>query len=125
MAQDYIKINGKKIFQPEKDAAVAYETTYTQGSTRSQSGKGKFTPMFTVERFTYTASDIPTADVSEILQMVIGKNFELHYFSLYHGKWRTATFYVGQTSDVKIGELKENHEIVSSLSFNMQGVDPL
>ena len=51
MAQDYIKINGVKIWQPDCDIAVALETTYTQGSTRAQSGKGKFTPMFTVERF--------------------------------------------------------------------------
>ena len=50
MAQDYIKINGVKIWQPDCDIAVALETTYTQGSTRAQSGKGKFTPMFTVER---------------------------------------------------------------------------
>ena len=43
MAQDYIKINNKKVWQPDSDTAVAFETTYTQGSTRAQSGKGKFT----------------------------------------------------------------------------------
>ena len=70
MAQDYIKINGKKIFQPDGGSSAAYETTYTQGSTRSQSGKGKFTPMFTIERFPYTATDIPAKDVAEIMQMM-------------------------------------------------------
>lgn len=125
MAQDCIKINNKKVWQPDSDTAVAFETTYTQGSTRTQGGKGKFTPMFTVERFTYTASKVPMSNVSEILQMVIGKNFELHYFSVYYGKWRTDTFYVGQISDIKIKTLKENHEEVSSISFNMQGVNPL
>ena len=39
MAQDYIKINNKKVWQPDSDTAVAFETTYTQGSTRAQSGK--------------------------------------------------------------------------------------
>lgn len=34
MAQDYIKINGVKIWQPDCDIAVALETTYTQGSTK-------------------------------------------------------------------------------------------
>lgn len=125
MAQDCIKINNKKVWQPDSDTAVAFETTYTQGSTRAQSGKGKFTPMFTVERFTYIASDVPMEEASRILQMVVGKNFELHYFSVYYGKWRTGTFYVGQTSDIKIKTLKEDHEKVSSLSFNMQGVNPI
>ena len=31
MAQDYIKINNKKVWQPDSDTAVAFETTYTQG----------------------------------------------------------------------------------------------
>lgn len=125
MAQDCIKINDIKIWQPDCDLAVAYETTYTQGSTRAQSGKGKFTPMFTVERFPYSASDIPMSEASKILKMIVGKTFDLHYFSVYHNCWRTDKFYVGQTSDVKIKTLKKNHEKLSSFSFNAQGVNPL
>lgn len=126
MAQDYIKINNKKVWQPDSDTAVAFETTYTQGSTRAQSGKGKFTPMFTVERFTYSASDVPMSKVTEILEIVArGKSFDLHYFSVFYGEWRTAKFYVGQVSDIKIKTLKNNHEKVSSISFNMQGVNPI
>ena len=126
MAQDYIKINGVKIWQPDCDRAVALETTYTQGSTRAQSGKGKFTPMFTVERFPYTATDIPMSEASKILQMVAkGKPFDLHYFSVYHNEWRTAKFYVGQVSDIKIQTLEKNKEKLSSFSFNAQGVNPI
>lgn len=125
MAQDYIKINDTKIWQPDSDLAVAYETTYTSGSTRVQSGKGKFTPMFTVERFPYTATDVPMSEVSKILKMIVGKTFDLHYFSVYHNKWRTEKFYVGQVSDIKIKTLENDHEKVSSFSFNAQGVNPL
>ena len=78
MAQDYIKINNKKVWQPDSDTAVAFETTYTQGSTRAQSGKGKFTPMFTVERFTYSASDVPMSKVTEILEMVAVVNLLIY-----------------------------------------------
>lgn len=131
MAQDYIKINGKKIFQPDGGSSAAYETTYTQGSTRSQSGSGKFTPMFTIERFPYTATDIPAKDVAEIMQMIVYSKsnkktkFQLHYFSPYYGKWRDDTFYVGQASDIKFGTLKDGEEKFESFSFNAQRIDPL
>lgn len=131
MAQDYIKINSKKIFQPDGGSSAAYETTYTQGSTRSQSGIGKFTPMFTIERFPYTATDIPAKDVAEIMQMIVYSKsnkktkFQLHYFSPYYGKWRDDTFYVGQVSDIKFGTLKDGEEKFESFSFNAQRIDPL
>lgn len=59
MIQDRIKMNGTVIWQPDKDMGYSFETTYTEGSTRSQAGEGHFTPMFTVEQYSYKASNIP------------------------------------------------------------------
>ena len=121
--QNKIKINDVEIYQPDKDLSYKFETTYTEGSTRTQGGTGKFTPMFTVEQLGYTATGIPAAEASKILKMVVGKQFQLYYYSVYHGKWRTDTFYVGQ-GDLVIRTLENKQERVN-LSFNMTGVNKL
>lgn len=123
--QDKIRINDIEIFQPDEGLKNSYETTYSEDSTRLQSGEANFVPLFTVEQFGYSASDIPVADASVILQNVIkGESFKLHYFSPYYGKWRDGMFRVGQ-GQLSIGTLKENEEKLSSLSFNMTGEKPL
>lgn len=125
MAQDKFRINGAEVFQPDCDMAFAYETTYTEGSGRVKSGSAKITPMFTVEQYSYSASNVPMADASKILKMVVGKTFRLHYFSVYHGKWRDAKFYVGQLQSSSIQTLKNNHEMLKTLSFNAEGMEKL
>ena len=66
------------------------------------------------------------AEATKILQMVAkGYRFTLHYFSPYYGVWRDAPFYVGQTQNIAIGELSDDRKILSSLEFNMTGVNPL
>lgn len=122
--QDTIKIDGKEIYQPDDDMSYSLETTYTNDSGRVQTGSGYFTPMFTVEQFGYTATHVPVADASQLLQLVIGRNFTLHCFSPYYGQWRDGTFYVGK-GDSKIGTLEDGGEYISSLSFNMTGVNPI
>ncbi|MCD8383286.1 MAG: hypothetical protein LUC30_10340 [Clostridiales bacterium] len=125
MAQEKITINGTEIRQPDEGLQFNFETTYTEDSTRVQSGTGHFTPMFTVESFGYSASWLTAEEVSTILQMVAkGKNFTLHYFSPYYGAWRSDTFYVGQGS-LEIGRLNTDRERFDSLSFNMVGVNPI
>lgn len=120
------KINGTVIWQPDKDLALSFVTTYTESSQRTQYGVGYFTPMFTVEQYTYKGSDIPMEEATKILQMVAkGYKFTLHYFSPYYGAWRDAPFYVGQTQNIAIGELSDDRKILSSLEFNMTGVNPL
>ena len=100
------KINGTVIWQPDKDLALSFATT--------------------VEQYTYKASDLPMAEATKILQMVAkGYKFTLHYFSPYYGIWRDAPFYVGQTQNIAIGELSDDRKILSSLEFNMTGVNPL
>ena len=123
--QDTIKINGIEIFQPDAGLQASFETTYTSDSTRVQSGVMHATPMFTVEQFSYTATDIPVDDAKVIIQQVIkGNPFKLHYFSTYYGVWRDDTFRVGK-GQYSIGKLVEGEEKLESLSFNMTGDNPL
>ena len=122
--QDTIKINGIEIYQPDEDMGMDFEKTYTSDSTRTQDGVGHFTQMFTVERFSYNATDIPAEQARIILNEIMKQNFTLHYYSLFYGAWRDDTFYVGQ-GQCSIGNLSEDKEVLSSLSFNMVGVNPL
>ena len=39
------KINGTIIWQPDKDLALSFATTYTESSQRTQYGVGYFTPI--------------------------------------------------------------------------------
>lgn len=123
MEQNKIKINGIEIYQPDRDLEYNFETTYSEGSTRTQTGKGHFASLFTVEQLGYSATGVPAAEASTILRNIIGKNFTLHYYSVYYGAWRTDEFYVGQ-GNVRIRTLKNDQERFN-LSFNMTGVNPL
>jgi hypothetical protein len=123
--QDTIKINGIEIYQPDEGLQASFETTYTSDSARVQSGVMHATPLFTVEQFSYAATDIPVEDAKVIIQQIIkGNAFKLHYFSPYYGIWRDDTFRVGK-GQYSIGTLKEDEEKLSSLSFNMTGDNPL
>lgn len=123
--QDTIMINGVDIWQPDSGLQSSFETTYSSDSTRVQSGKMHATPLFTVEQFSYTATDIPIAEASKIIKMVIkGFPFTLHYYSPYYEQWRDGTFRVGK-GQFSIGSLEEDGERLESLSFNMTGDDPL
>lgn len=125
VAQEKIVMNGITIWQPDKGLTYNFETTYTEDSTRIQSGTGYFTPLFTVEQLGYTATNIPASKVKEILLVITkGNPFSLRYYSLYYGTWRTDTFYVGQGQS-SIGELIEDNEYCESFSFNMTGVNPI
>ena len=126
MAKEMIKMNGTAIWQPDKDMPYSFATTYSEGSNRTQYGDGRFTPLFTVEQYGYTAKNIPANKVTEILQIIAkGKTFTLHHYSLYHAAWRDDPFYVGKSGNITIGELSEDGKIVSVLSFNMTGVNHL
>ena len=125
MAQNKISINGQVIWQPDEDLGSSFETTYTEDTTRTQDGVLHATPLFTVEQFSYKATNIPASEASRILQMVArGENFSLFYYSPYFGTWRTDLFYVGKGS-LNVGTLKEGEEYLTGLSFNMTGVNPI
>lgn len=125
MAQEYIRMNEKVILQPDEGLGYDFETTYTEDSTRVQSGVLHASAMFTVEAFSYEATWVSLTDMRDILQIVAkGRPFTLHYFSPYYGVWRDGRFYVGRGS-LAIGRLNEAEERFESLSFSMIGVDPL
>ena len=122
MVQDKIKMNGAEIWQPDKDMGYSFETTYTEGSTRSQAGEGHFTPMFTVEQYSYKASNVPIKEAIKIIRIIAkGSIFTLHHFSLYHGVWRDDHFLCGKSGNLTIGSLSEDKMYLSELSFNMTG----
>lgn len=125
MEQEKITFNGVAIKQPDKGLGYDFETTYTEDSTRVQSGVLHSTPLFTVESFSYSASWLTIQEMKQILQIVAkGKSFQMHYFSPYYGKWRDDTFYVGKGS-LSIGILRKDKEMFESLSFNIVGVNPI
>lgn len=123
--QDYIKINGVTIRQPDEGLGYDFETTFGEDSKRTQRGKLNSSPMFTVEAFSYSATNLTAAEMKTILQFIgKGSKFTLHYFSPYYGVWRDGLFYVGKGS-LSIGRLNQENETFDSLSFNMIGVDAL
>ena len=123
--QDKIRINDIEIFQPDEGLQSSFETTYSEDSTRLQDGTANFVPLFTVEQFSYSATNVPVADAAVILQQVIkGESFKLHYFSPYFGAWRDGMFRVGK-GQFNIGSVEDGSEVLSSLSFNMTGEEPL
>ena len=123
--QNYITIDGEIIKQPETGLGYDFETTYSKDSTRTQDGIAHFTPLFTVEKFSYSAKLLTKDEMKTILQLVAGgRYFTLHYFSPYFGVWRDDTLYVGKGS-LSIGRLNENAEYFEELSFSMIGVNPV
>lgn len=125
MAQEKITINGVEIRQPDEGLGYDFETTYTEDSTRVQSGQLHITPLFTVEAFSYSATWLTADEMKTILRQVAkGSSFTLRYFSPYYGAWRSDNFYVGKGS-LSIGRLITDEERFESLSFNMIGVNPI
>ena len=121
--QKYL-INGVEIFQPDTDLAWDFETTYTEDSTRTQSGMGVFTEMFTTESFAYKASNVPVDEWTKISRMIIGRKFTLYAWNPHYGRWMEHRCYVGKGS-LEIGTLEKNEERYSSISFNMIDINPL
>lgn len=125
MAQEYITMNGIKIFQPDEGLEYNFTTTYTENSKRTQKGVGHFTPLFTVEQYGYKATNIPIPEASKILKIIAkGKNFKLHCFSVYYNKWIDGTFYVGKGA-LDIKKISVSDGKIGELSFKMTGVNPI
>ncbi len=125
MAQDYYSINGVKIKQPLELMQFQFATTYTSDTTRTQDGKLHSTPLFTVESYSYEATGLTEAEISNFLHLIAkGGNFSFHYYSPYYGGWRTDEFYVGQGS-LRLKRVSEGAEKFDSISCNFIGVNPI
>lgn len=126
MKQEKILFNGIEIKQPDSgNLGVSFDTTYTDDSGRPMSGAALVTPLFTVEAYSYKATDLTLQEMSQILQIIDkGKPFTVRYLSAHHGKWRTAEFYVGKGT-LTVGSWEASEERYDELSFNLVGVNPL
>lgn len=124
MAQNYIEFDGVAVVQPDSGLDYSFETTYSEDSKRGQTGVLNDVPMFTVEAFSYHVTDIPLAEASKILKIIVGRHFKMKYLSSYYGGWRTDEFYVGKGS-LSIGSISEGGECIDELSFNIVGVNPI
>lgn len=131
MAQDTIKMGTTsgslvEIWQPEEGLKYSFVTTYEKSRDVAITGSIYGEPLFTRYQLGYSAKCVPVQAARTILQMIAkGRNFYLHYWSPYHGAWRTDLFSCGQSQDITIGTLEEGFEYYETLSFNMTGVDAL
>lgn len=125
MAQNYITINGVKIRQPDEGLGYDWETTYSEDSKRTQRGKLTTSRLYTVESFSYEATNVTAEEMKTLLQLLLkGEFFTLHYWSPYYGQWRDDQFYVGR-GGIAVSRLNEAEECYESVSFNMIGRNPV
>lgn len=125
MAQHRLLLNGIDVKQPDAGLVFNFETTYTEDSGRIQTGVANITPMFTVEAFEYTATDLTMQEMSELLHIVArGEIYTMHYLSPYYGRWRDDEFYTGQGS-LSAFTWKEDEERYDSISFRIIGRNPI
>lgn len=126
MKQEKILFNGIEIKQPDSGSlGINFETTYTDDSDRNMNGTAIITPLFTVESYSYEATNLTLQEMSRILQIVDkGEVFNMRYLSAHYGRWRTDEFYVGKGS-LSVGTWKVSEEKYDKLSFNIIGVNPI
>ena len=124
--QERISFDSYDTVQPDK-FEPEWETTYEADSGRPMSGRAVVKPLFSAESYSVEFSELTKAQASRLLGIIVPRKakptFQLHYYSWFHGKWMTGTFYVGKGT-LKTKTLKENKERCS-ISFNVIGVNPL
>ena len=127
MSQNRISIDGWDDVQPVT-FDYDFQTTSSEDSSRTMSGKANISPLFTVEAFSVEYQDLTIAQTSALLKRIVQKSnkpfFSLFYFSPYYGNWRTDKFYVGEGS-LKIRTLESGEERISSISCSFVGKEKL
>lgn len=120
---DRYKINGLLIPQPDEDMQCNFETTYSEGSKRTQYGRAIIVPLYTVMQYSYKATNVRVDEKSANLVNAIikGEPFMLYHWLAHKNEWRSEQFYVGKMH-YNIAQVGEYY---SEISFNMQGVNPL
>lgn len=120
---DRYKINGLLIPQPDEDMQCNFETTYSEGSNRTQYGRAIIVPLYTVMQYSYKATNVRVDEKSANLVNAIikGEPFMLYHWLAHKNEWRSEKFYVGKMHY----NIRHVGEYYSEISFNMQGVNPL
>ena len=123
--QDYIKINGITIVQPDEDGySVELSTTSTEDSDRDMSLVMHNTPIATVVSYSLKWTDIKATDAAQILSQIINKpSFSFHYFDILTASWRDGKFYA-TTFNSPCKTIEDGVEAWDELSFNVIGVNP-
>lgn len=123
--QDYIKINGITIVQPDEDGySVELSTTSTEDSDRDMSLVMHNTPIATVVSYSLKWTDIKATDAAQILSQIINKpSFSFHYFDILTASWRDGEFYA-TTFNSPCKTIEDGVESWDELSFNVIGVNP-
>ena len=123
--QDYIKINGITIVQPDEDGYyVELSTTSTEDSDRDMSLVMHNTPIATVVSYSLKWTDIKATDAAQILSQIINKpSFSFHYFDILTASWRDGEFYA-TTFNSPCKTIEDGVEAWDELSFNVIGVNP-
>ena len=123
--QDYIKINGITIVQPDEDGySVELSTTSTEDSDRDMSLVMHNTPIATVVSYSLKWTDIKATDAAQILSQIINKpSFSFHYFDILTASWRDGEFYA-TTFNSPCKTIENGVEAWDELSFNVIGVNP-
>lgn len=116
---DRYKINGLIIPQPDKDMQCKFETTYSEGSNRTQYGRAIIVPLYTVMQYSYKATNVRVDEksINLVNAIIKGEPFMLYHWLAHKNEWRSEQFYVGkmQYNIAQVGEY------YSEISFNMQG----
>jgi len=123
--QDYFKLNGVIVKQPDEDGyAAVLSTTSTDDSDRDMSLVMHNTPIGTVEGYDLKWSYLTPVEASEILREVLNKpSFMAHYFDIITGGWRDGRFYASNFN-APVKTIEDGEEYWDELSFNIRGVDP-
>ena len=126
MAQEKYSFDGFTPDRQPSDVEPMWAITSTADSGNSQFGVTTNKVMFTKEAFKVTFEEALYADdMSGILQAIMGKNsIQFHYFSPYHGAWRTARFYVANINCSKI-MVKDGREHIKGLTFQVTAINPI
>lgn len=127
MSQNRIAVDGWNTVQPTT-FKYNFQTTSSEDSGRTMSGKASISPLFTVEAFDVEYEDLTPAQASALLKKIVQRPskpyFSLFYYSPYYGNWRTDQFYVGEGS-LDIKTLKEGEELISQISCSFVGRNKL
>lgn len=124
MSQEYFKLNGITVKQPDS-VEMNIATTSTDDSGRNQYLEMTNIPIGSVQSYSVEWSWLTPTEMSQILKQVLNKpSFSAHYPDGYEGRWADAAFYA-TTFNAPSRTFEEGEEKWDKLSFSMIGISPI
>lgn len=117
-------------YQPPDPDEDGYQpslvTTKSSNSTTTMRGVTKNAILYVKERYSLKWSNIKASVLYEILKQISGKvSFDFFYYCPYKSEWRTAKFYVTGDISYPAFRLNDGEEMIDSLSFEVESVEPI